>query len=451
MSGHSKWAGIKHKKAIVDARRGQVFTKVTRELTVAAREGGPDVEGNFRLRLAMQKAREVNMPADNIERAIQRGAGGKDGVQLEEVRYEGYGPHGVAVMVDTLTDNRNRTVAAIRNAFTRSGGALGEANSVGWMFNQQGLITRRGGQARSRGARARAARCRRCRRGRRRQRRRRRGASSLWRRHVSKRSGARSRSAATAVELGGGDHEPHHLGAARRLAGAPGAAPSRQVSRITTTSSRSTPTPRYRTTSLTLSADRCAVHHEMRVLGVDPGLARTGVAIVDGAPGHLVLLHAACIETVPQTDEAARLAILFDFVVDACTALRPEVAAVEEFFFSTNRRTAMRVSEARGVVLCALAREGIAIAEYTPTQVKEAVCGYGAARKPQVARMVANLLGVASDSGPRRRRRCVRGRGVPSPSRQPRRADASSARAPRERARRRGDAARARRCVRSAR
>jgi YebC/PmpR family DNA-binding regulatory protein len=140
MSGHSKWAGIKHKKAIVDARRGQLFTKVTRELTVAAREGGPDVEGNFRLRLAMQKAREVNMPADNIERAIQRGAGGKDGVQLEEVRYEGYGPHGVAVMVDTLTDNKNRTVAAIRNSFTRSGGALGEANSVAWMFNQQGVI-----------------------------------------------------------------------------------------------------------------------------------------------------------------------------------------------------------------------------------------------------------------------------------------------------------------------
>jgi len=140
MSGHSKWAGIKHKKAVVDARRGQVFTKVTRELTVAAREGGTDVEGNFRLRLAIQKAREVNMPADNIDRAIQRGAGGKDGVQLEEVRYEGYGPHGVAVMVDTLTDNRNRTVAGIRNVFTRSGGSLGEANSVAWMFNQQGVI-----------------------------------------------------------------------------------------------------------------------------------------------------------------------------------------------------------------------------------------------------------------------------------------------------------------------
>ena len=140
MSGHSKWAGIKHKKAIVDARRGQLFTKVTRELTVAAREGGPDPTGNFRLRLAVQKAREVNMPADNIERAIQRGAGGKDGAQLEEARFEGYGPHGVAVMMDTLSDNRNRTVAAIRNVFTRAGGSLGETNSVAWMFTQQGVI-----------------------------------------------------------------------------------------------------------------------------------------------------------------------------------------------------------------------------------------------------------------------------------------------------------------------
>jgi YebC/PmpR family DNA-binding regulatory protein len=140
MSGHSKWAGIKHKKAIVDARRGQMFTKVTRELSVAAREGGADPDGNFRLRLAIQKAREVNMPADNIDRAIQRGAGDKDGAQLEEVRYEGYGPHGVAVIIDTLTDNRNRTVAAIRNHFTRAGGSLGETNSVAWMFTQQGVI-----------------------------------------------------------------------------------------------------------------------------------------------------------------------------------------------------------------------------------------------------------------------------------------------------------------------
>ena len=137
----------------------------------------------------------------------------------------------------------------------------------------------------------------------------------------------------------------------------------------------------------------------MRVLGVDPGLARTGVAVVEGSPGHLVLIHASCIETAPQTNEAGRLATLFQLVVDACNTLRPDVAAVEELFFSTNRRTAMRVSEARGVILCALAREGVAIAEYTPNQVKEAVCGYGSARKPQVSRMVATLLGVAEIPG----------------------------------------------------
>lgn len=140
MSGHSKWAGIKHKKAIVDAKRGQIFTKVAREITVAARESGADVSSNFRLRLAIQKAKEVNMPADNIDRAIQRGVGGKDGAQLEEIRYEGYGPHGVAVMVDVLTDNRNRTVAALRSLFSHSGGSLGETNSVAWMFAQQGIV-----------------------------------------------------------------------------------------------------------------------------------------------------------------------------------------------------------------------------------------------------------------------------------------------------------------------
>ena len=140
MSGHSKWAGIKHQKAVVDARKGQTFTKVASEITVAAREGGADPGSNFRLRLAMQKAREVNMPADNIERAIKRGTGDLQGAAIEEIRYEGYGPGGVAILVDALTDNRNRTVAGIRNLFARSGGSLGESNSVGWMFHRTGLV-----------------------------------------------------------------------------------------------------------------------------------------------------------------------------------------------------------------------------------------------------------------------------------------------------------------------
>jgi YebC/PmpR family DNA-binding regulatory protein len=141
MSGHSKWAGIKHKKALVDAKRGQTFTRASREITIAAKEAGGDVEGNFRLRLAVQKAREVNMPADKIQAAIDRGTGAGKGESLEEIRYEGYGPAGVAIMVDAMTDNRNRTAQAVRHAFSKYGGSLGETNSVGWMFERKGVIT----------------------------------------------------------------------------------------------------------------------------------------------------------------------------------------------------------------------------------------------------------------------------------------------------------------------
>jgi YebC/PmpR family DNA-binding regulatory protein len=143
MSGHSKWAGIKHKKAVVDARRGQVFTRAAREVTIAAREGGGDPERNFRLRLAVQKAREANMPADRIQAAIDRGTGAAKGEALEELRYEGYGPAGVAIMVDAVTDNRNRTAPAIRHVFSKNGGNLSEANSVSWMFERKGVITAR--------------------------------------------------------------------------------------------------------------------------------------------------------------------------------------------------------------------------------------------------------------------------------------------------------------------
>src|SRR5437899_1080954 len=145
MSGHSKWAGIKHKKAIVDAKRGQAFTRASREITISAKEGGGNPDGNFRLRLAMQKAREINMPTDRIQNAIKRGTGELAGEKLEEIRYEGYGPAGVAVMVDAFTDNRNRTSASIRHRFAKFGGNLGESNSVGWMFERKGVIAANAG------------------------------------------------------------------------------------------------------------------------------------------------------------------------------------------------------------------------------------------------------------------------------------------------------------------
>lgn len=138
----------------------------------------------------------------------------------------------------------------------------------------------------------------------------------------------------------------------------------------------------------------------MRVLGVDPGLGRTGIAVVEGRPGSLRLLHAGCIETVPQTRDPERLVALMRLLGAVVEEWRPETAAVERLFFSSNRTTAMRVSEARGVALCTLAAAGLGIAEYTPNEVKEAVAGYGGATKRQVLRMSANLLGVASIEGP---------------------------------------------------
>ncbi|MGH2582043.1 MAG: YebC/PmpR family DNA-binding transcriptional regulator [Anaerolineales bacterium] len=136
MSGHSKWSTIKRKKAVTDAKKGQAFTRLAREITIAAREGGGNSETNFSLRLAMDKARAENMPNENIERAIRRGTGEDKEAAIEQVTYEGFGPHGVALMIECLTDNRNRTVADLRHALTRHGGTLGEAGSVGWQFDR---------------------------------------------------------------------------------------------------------------------------------------------------------------------------------------------------------------------------------------------------------------------------------------------------------------------------
>jgi YebC/PmpR family DNA-binding regulatory protein len=141
MSGHSKWSTIKRKKGANDAARGKIFTKLAREIQISAREGGPEIESNMRLRIAVENARSENMPKDNIERAIRRGAGlDKDAEVIEEISYEGYGPHGVAMLVECLTDNRNRTISEVRRCFTRAGGSLGEPNSVAWQFTARGYI-----------------------------------------------------------------------------------------------------------------------------------------------------------------------------------------------------------------------------------------------------------------------------------------------------------------------
>lgn len=141
MSGHSKWHSIKHKKAKVDAQRGKIFTRLIKELTVAARMGGGDPEANSRLRTAMAAAKAANMPADNIDRAVKKGTGELPGVSYEEITYEGYGPAGVAIMIDAMTDNKNRTVSEIRYILSKNGGNLGAGGCVAWMFHKKGIIT----------------------------------------------------------------------------------------------------------------------------------------------------------------------------------------------------------------------------------------------------------------------------------------------------------------------
>jgi len=141
MSGHSKWHNIKLKKGKVDAQRGQLFTKLSKEIIVAAKSGSPDPDANFRLKMAVAKAREYNMPMENIKRAIARATGAEKGAALEEIRYEGYGPGGVAVIVDAVTDNRHRTAGEMRYVFSRNGGNLGESGCVAWMFDERGVVT----------------------------------------------------------------------------------------------------------------------------------------------------------------------------------------------------------------------------------------------------------------------------------------------------------------------
>ncbi len=141
MSGHSKWSTIKRKKAAVDAKRGKLFTKLIKEITIAARQGGGDPDANPRLRLAVDNAKSANMPADNIDRAIKKATGELEGVSYTEINYEGYGPGGVAILIESMTDNKNRTVADVRHLLSKHGGSLGESGSVAWMFDRKGIIT----------------------------------------------------------------------------------------------------------------------------------------------------------------------------------------------------------------------------------------------------------------------------------------------------------------------
>ncbi len=420
MSGHSKWASIKHKKAIVDSRRGKLFTKLTRAITVAAREGGGDIEGNPSLALAVQKAKDASMPKDNIERAIAKGTGAdQDADAFESIVYEGYGPAGVAMLVEALTDNRNRTSADVRHLFTKHNGNLGEPGSVNWIFERKGEILVDGSRyteddlmgAIDAGAEDVT------------------GDGDVFEVVTGPTDLTTVRQAleGDGVEIQSGRARlPRHdegrgRGARRRGADAPDRRPRRErrragrarelrdrrrrsrahrqlASRSTAAaagSSRCSRSPRAPSTRPggnsrgQASALRRRIPRVVVVLGIDPGTAHTGYGVVLARGRTLGALDGGEITTGPSQPLERRLATIHARICDLIAEHQPDAVAIEELYFGKNVRTAFAVGQARGVILLAAGMAGLPCFSYTPQQIKQAVCGSGGADKVQVQRWSA--------------------------------------------------------------
>ena len=394
MSGHSKWATIKHKKGALDAKRGKLFTKLIREMTIAARIGGGDPGSNPRLRTAVDKAKAANMPADNITRAIKKGTGELEGTTYEDLQLEGYGPGGVAILVEGSTDNRNRSVSEIRHIFTKHGGNLGGAGSVAYMFKPKGVIAIAADKTTedklmeiALEAGADDIQCR---------------EPGLHRLHHAARLRGRPR----------GDQEGRHR--ARRGRGqeagreqhrargrqGPAAAEARRGARR----------PRRR-------AERVGQLRHLREGDGGSGgqLGRPRVArprrrsrlAAHGLRGHR---HRRP-PPPPRRDGGARARRSGSSSRRSCATstraspalierLHPDALAVEDVFHAANTRTALVLGHVRGVVLLAGAERGVPVHEYPPATVKQQVTGFGRAEKSQVAFMVTRLLELGAEAEP---------------------------------------------------
>ena len=408
MSGHSKWATTKYRKGAQDKARAKVFAKCIRPVEVAAREGGGDLESNATLRTAYQKARAASVPLDTIEKAIKRGTGDLEGVRYESITYEGYGPGGVAVMVESLTDNRNRTGAEMRNLFNRNGGNMAEPGSVSWQFERKGIVTVPLDQDEDKVM------------------------------EIAMEGGAEDLSS---QRRGLGRHErPGRPGVRARVPSTTPASPqSRWTSRsspplwcpcptsrrprrscgcsrrstTTTTSRPCTPTPTSPTgcwppsraempwsTPSEAGRLRC---ERMFVLGSTRALSRCGYGLVarGEADGALQARAAGVIETDPAAPLPERLLILHTELRSLVSELPPDVVVVERVFFQVNAATAMSVGQASGLALAGGGRSRVARWPSTPpTRSSRRLVGYGAATKEQVQRMVAQVLGLARSDGP---------------------------------------------------
>ena len=388
MSGHSKWSTIKRQKGVTDAKRGALFTKVAREISVAARQGGGDPDGNYRLRLAIEKARSVNMPADNIKRTIEKATGGGDAEQFEEIVYEGYGPGGVAVLVEAQTDNRNRTAAEVRSMFSKAGGQLAGSGAVAWQFEPRGLIAvpRAGVDPDEVALSAIDA-----------------GAEDVDTdgddaiEIYTTPGGPRdrppcARGGRRAGRVGRVDDGRQADGRARLLEGPPGAPPGRAA--------RGPRRRPARDRQLRHPRGRVRRGRRVKVLGIDPGTAALGYGIVERTGGRLREVDHGCLSTSADLPLPERLLAIHALVDELIALHEPDVVGVERLFFSRNVQTALGVGQARGVVLLAAAQHGIEVREATPSEVKSAITGYGAADKEQVARMVQLVLGMSERPRP---------------------------------------------------
>ena len=375
MAGHSKWANTKHRKAAQDVRRGKLWSKLIREVTVAARMGGGSTTDNTRLRAAVDTALGANMPKDTIERAVQRGAGGQDGADVEELTYEGYAPGGVAVLVEVMTDNRNRAVAEIRHAFSKHGGNLGTDGSVAYLFEKKGVIAFAPGA----------------------------DEESIF--DVVLDVGAED---VDSDEDGGVavTAPPESFGAvvdALRDAALPpdhaevtmvpanvcpcdedGAAKVLRLIDALEDLERGVSGGRLRRRRMTPA----------RVLGIDPGSRTTGYGLIDRDGNRMSYVASGCIRT-EGSDFHARLAQIYHGIETVIDDYGPAEVAVEEVFVARNPSSALKLGQARGAAIAAAIAHDMPVTGYAARRVKQAVVGTGRATKQQVQHMVKATLALS--------------------------------------------------------
>ncbi len=388
MSGHSKWATIKRQKAVTDSKRGALFTKLGNNIAIAAR-GGADPDTNFTLRLAVDKARAANMPTANIQRSIDRGSGKLGGDQIQEVLYEGYGPGGVAILVECATDNLNRTYPEVKLAFSKHGGNIAEKGAVAFQFERKGMIRVKG-----------------------------KGDDLLL----------------AAIDAGADDvqeedddgsiiyTDPKKLAEVRN---------NLQKADVEIEEAELTFIPKQTITitdkntagkiirlmdALDDNEDVTATHvnfdipggitwtiklKSRRILGIDPGTGILGFGVIDVDPkGKLSIVDAGVIRTPAKQADSDRLLTIFDELKEIIEENKPEIMSVEKLFFAQNVTTAMSVSQARGVVLLLGKQARMDLFEYTPLQIKQALTGYGRATKQQIQEMVRVILGLKEQPKP---------------------------------------------------